>query len=399
MILFVELVFWICLGVCVYIYFGYPALLWILTKIRPKPVLEGDITPSVTFVIAAYNEEQVIAQKIANSLSLDYPADRIEVLVCSNGSVDRTDEIVRNYGDPRVRLLSLPQPGKMNALNEGVKIARGELLVFTDADFLLDAHTLRLMASKFADPEVGGVCGSRNTTVRREGDATGEGEGLYAKWDKWQKTLESRIGNVFAADGLLYAIRRELYTPIADVHASDDIYVSTRIPLQGYRLVFDPNATAYELASVQSEQEFKRRIRVTNHSVRALLTLRSHLFTHGFYSLELLSHKLIRHLIPFFLIPMLVASAVLAPRSPSYAVMFGGQVAVYALAIVGWMLRKRPIGRAKPFFVPYYFCFVNAAAFFGLLSIARRRNITAWTPRGGALPSSESQDRAAGSTR
>jgi cellulose synthase/poly-beta-1,6-N-acetylglucosamine synthase-like glycosyltransferase len=256
------------------------------------------------------------------------------------------------------------------------------------------------MMSKFADPEVGGVCGSRNTSVRREGDATGEGEGLYARWDKWQKTLESRIGNVFAADGLLYAIRRELYTPIADVHASDDIYVSTRVvALHGRRLVFDPDATAFERASVQSEQEFRRRIRVTNHSVRALLTLRSHLFTHGFYSVELLSHKLIRHLIPFFLIPMFAASAILATSGPIYTIAFAGQVLVYGLAIVGWMLRQRPIGRAKPFFVPYYFCFVNAAAFFGLLSIARRRNITAWTPRGGALPSSESRDPAAGSTR
>jgi cellulose synthase/poly-beta-1,6-N-acetylglucosamine synthase-like glycosyltransferase len=392
-------VFWLCLAVCVYIYFGYPALLWVLSRIKPKPVRTGDVTPHATFVIAAYNEELVIAEKIRNSLSLDYPADRVDVLVVSNGSTDRTDEIVRGFGDGRVQLLSLPEPGKMQALNEGAKIAAGEILVFTDADFLLDAHTLRLMASKFADPEVGGVCGSRNTTVRREGDATGEGEGLYARWDKWQKTLESRIGNVFAADGLLYAIRKELYTPIADVHASDDIYVSTRIPLQGYRLVFDPDATAYERASVQAEQEFRRRIRVTNHSVRALLTLRSHLFTHGFYSLELLSHKLIRHLIPFFLIPMFAASAVLVTRAPVYALAFAGQVAVYGLAIVGWMLRNRPVGRAKPFFVPYYFCFVNAAAFFGLLSILRRRGITAWTPRGGALSSPESRDPAATSSR
>ncbi len=390
MIAFVALVFWFSLAVCVYIYFGYPALLWVLSKVRPKPVREGNVTPSVTFVIAAYNEEKVIGEKIENTLSLDYPADRLEVLVVSNGSTDRTNEIVASWKDPRVRLLALPQPGKMQALNEGVKAATGEILVFTDADFLLDHHTLRLMASKFADREVGGVCGSRNTTVRREGDATGEGEGLYARWDKWQKTLESRIGSVFAADGLLYAIRRELYVPIADVHAADDIWISTRVPLQGYRLVFEPNATAFERAGVQAEQEFGRRIRVTNHSVRGLLTLGSHLFTHGFYSLELLSHKLIRHMIPFFLIPLFASSAVLATRHWFYALTFGGQVAVYGLAIVGWLLRHRPVGRKKPFFVPYYFCFVNAAAFFGLLGIARRRNVAAWVPRGGeVLPPSD----------
>jgi biofilm PGA synthesis N-glycosyltransferase PgaC len=398
-IVFAGIVFWFCLAVCLYIYFGYPALLWVLSRLRPRPVREGDVTPLVTFVIAAYNEEKVIAEKVTNSLSLDYPADRIEVLVVSNGSKDRTDEIVRGFTDPRVKLLALPEPGKMQALNEGAQAARGEILVFTDADFLLDPHTLRRMMAKFADPEVGGVCGSRNTSVARGGDATGAGEGLYARWDKWQKTLESRIGSVFAADGLLYAIRKDLYVPIADLHAADDIWISTAIPLQGYRLVFDPQATAFERAGVQAEQEFGRRIRVTNHSVRGLLALRGHLFTHGFYSLELLSHKLVRHMIPFFLIPLLAASAVLAFHGPFYAVALAGQVAVYGLALLGWALRNRPVGRAKPLFVPYYFCFVNATAFFGLLSIARRRNITAWGPRGGALPSAESRDPAASSTR
>lgn len=395
------ILFWLCLGVAVYVYFGYPALLWIVSRLRPRPVREAEITPLVTFVVPAYDEERVIGEKIENSLSLDYAPDRIEVLVVSNGSTDRTNEIVASYGDPRVRLLALPEPGKMQALNAGAKAARGEILVFTDADFLLDPHSLRSLIAKFADPEVGGVCGSRNTSIRREGDATGEGEGLYARWDKWQKVMESRIGSVFAADGLLYAIRKELYVPITDLHGADDIHISARIPLQGYRLVFDPRATAYERAGVQADQEFGRRIRVTNHSVRALLALRSHLFRHGFYSLELLSHKLVRHMIPFFLVPLFVTSMILAPRGVFYAVALGGQVLVYALAVAGWALRNRPVGRAKPLFVPYYFCFVNAAAFFGLLSILHGRKLTAWVPRGGhALPSApESSDRAARSIR
>ena len=387
MIVAAEVVLWICVTVCVYVYFGYPALLWVLSRVRERPVRAADHTPLASFVIAAYNEERVIGDKIANTLALDYPEDRIEVLVVSNGSTDRTEEIVRSWNDPRVRLIALPRPGKMHALNEGAKAATGEILVFTDADFLLDRHTLRLLASKFADPEVGGVCGARNTTVRREGDATSEGEGLYARWDKWQKTLESRIGSVFAADGLLYAIRRTLYTPIADLHAADDIWVSTRIPIQGYRLLFEPNATAYELAGVDADQEFKRRIRVTNHSVRGLLTLGTHLFTHGFYSLELLSHKLVRHLIPFFLVPLFIVSAFLAAYRPIYLLAFSGQVALYALALIGWALRGRPIGRAKPFFIPYFFCFVNGAALFGVLAILRGSKTEAWVPRGGdSLP-------------
>ena len=369
MIVAAQWIFWISFAICLYVYFGYPALLFVVSRLRERPVRSGDHTPFVSFVIAAYNEENNIGEKITNTLGLDYPADRIEVLVVSNGSTDRTEEVVRSWPDPRVRLVALPSPGKMQALNEGARAAIGDILVFTDADFLLDPHTLRLMTSKFADPEVGGVCGARNTNVRRGGDATSEGEGLYARWDKWQKSMESRIGSVFAADGLLYAIRRELYSPILDVHAADDIWISTRVPLQGYRLVFEPRATAYELAGVQAEQEFGRRIRVTNHSIRGLLTLGSHLFTHGFYSLELLSHKLVRHLIPFFLIPLLLTSAILAPHHPFYLVALLGQLAIYMLAAIGWALRGRAIGRAKPFFVPYFFCFVNAAAFFGILAV------------------------------
>nr|MDQ3283749.1 glycosyltransferase [Acidobacteriota bacterium] len=174
-----KIVFWFCLAVCVYIYFGYPVLLWIVSRLRPRPVREAEVTPMMSFIVPAYNEERNIAAKIENTLSLDYPADRIEVLVMSNGSTDRTNEIVSSFTDPRVKLIALPQPGKMEALNEGARRATGEVLVFTDADFLLDAHTLREMARKFADPEVGGVCGARNTNVVREGDATGEGEGMY----------------------------------------------------------------------------------------------------------------------------------------------------------------------------------------------------------------------------
>jgi cellulose synthase/poly-beta-1,6-N-acetylglucosamine synthase-like glycosyltransferase len=377
-----KIVFWFCLAICVYIYFGYPALLWVMSRLRPRPVREADVTPSVSFIIPAYNEERNIAAKIENTLSLDYPGERIEVLVMSNGSVDQTDEIVRGFTDPRVKLVVMPRPGKMEALNEGAKRATGELLVFTDADFLLDAHTLREIARKFADPEVGGVCGARNTTVKREGDATGEGEGMYAKWDKWQKVRESQIGSVFAADGLVYALRKSLYMPIHDHAQADDIAISTRVVLQGYRLLFEPRATAYENAVVVAHEEFRRKTRITNHSVHALLKLGpAALLTSGFYSVELLSHKLIRHFIPYFLIPLFVASAMLARSGWFYTLAFLGQLAIYTLAILGALLRDRPIGRSRLFTVPYYFCFVNAAAFVGILGLLRGRKTSAWSTR------------------
>jgi cellulose synthase/poly-beta-1,6-N-acetylglucosamine synthase-like glycosyltransferase len=373
--------FWISFGVCSYIYFGYPALLWVVSRLRPRPVREDDVTPHVTFVIAAYNEERNIAAKIENALSLDYPADRIEALVVSNGSTDRTNDIVRSYTDPRVRLITLEQPGKMEALNEGARSARGEILVFTDADFFLDPHSLRSLARKFADPEVGGVCGTRSSGMQREGDATGEGEGMYGRWDRWQKVRESEIGSVFAADGLLYAVRKELYVPIDDPAQADDIAISARVVLQGKRLLFDQQATAWERSTVHAKEEFRRKVRVTNHSVRALLNLRSALFTRGFYSVELLSHKLVRHLIPFFLVSLFASSVALVRRGPLYALALAGQLVVYGLAAAGALLRDRTIGRAKAFTVPYYFCFVNAAALLGVLSILRGRKTSAWSSR------------------
>lgn len=374
-----AIVFWTCLAVCVYVYFGYPLLLRILSRVRPRPIAADSITPAVSFIVAAYNEEALIRRKIDNSLSLDYPGEKIEVIVISNGSQDRTDEIVASHGDPRVSLVRLATPGKANALNEGARRAKGEILVFTDADFQLEPDALRILVRGFADASVGGVCGARSTGSRREGDATGEGEGLYGKWDRWQKIQESRIGSVFAADGLLYAIRRSLYVPIADPDQADDIAISAHVVLQGYRLLFEPAAMAWEEAGIEAKSEFQRKIRVTHHSVRALLNLRGALFNRGWYSIELLSHKLLRHCVPFFSLPLLIANIVLARESRIYVGALLVQGAIAILAFAGMLLRNTV--RIRLFSVPYYFCFVNAAAFFGILTIFRGQRVHAWRER------------------
>ena len=374
-------IFWTSLAVCLYIYFGYPALLLVISRLRRKPVREADVTPLASFIIPAFNEEKTIGAKIENTLALDYPPERLEVLVVSNGSTDRTNEIVRGWNDPRVKLIALERPGKMAALNEGARAATGEILVFTDADFLLDNHSLRLIARKFADPEVGGVCGARNTNLERGGDSTGEGEGLYHRWDKWQKIRESEIGSVFAADGLLYAIRKELYVPITDPHQSDDQAISMRVVLQGYRLLFEPKATAYEKAAVEASSELRRKIRITQHSVASLLKLGRPLFTSGWYSIELLSHKLVRHMIAFFLIPLFVANLFLVNVSRFYALTMIAQILFYLLALVGAAMRNTKFGRAKPLYIPYYFSFVNTTAFLGILSMLRGHKQDAWTTR------------------
>jgi cellulose synthase/poly-beta-1,6-N-acetylglucosamine synthase-like glycosyltransferase len=378
----VKALFWIYAVIVIYIYFGYPLLLCVLSRLRPRRGAAGeDARPTVTFIIPAFNEEQNIAAKLENTIKLDYPIDRLEILVASNGSTDHTNDIVRSWPDQRVRLIALEQPGKLQALNEGACQASGEVLVFTDADFMLDRHSLLALVRPFVDAEVGGVCGCRKPGIGGRGDATGAGEGLYARWDKWQKIRESEIGSVFAADGLLYALRRELYVPVIDPAQADDIAISARVVLQGRRLVFEPQATAWEHAVVEGREEFQRKIRVTNHSVRALLNLGSALVNCGLYSFELLSHKLIRHFVPFFLVAIFIGSISLSFQSPLYELALKAQCLFYGLATIGAVLRSKQLGRIALLYIPYYFCFVNAAAFFGILSIATGRKLAAWSTR------------------
>lgn len=374
----------------VYLYLGYPLLLLVLARLRSRQVAAGMIRPPVTFVVPAHDEEAVIGEKIDDCLAQDYPAERVEVLVVSDGSTDRTEAITRErvLRDPRVRLLALPRSGKAGALAAGARAASGEILVLTDANALLAPGSLVRLVEPFADPEVGGVCGRKVYRAGRGADATELGENLYWRWDQWQKGLESRIGSVFAADGTLYAVRRSLFVPLADPAQADDIAISARVVLQGRRLLFEPGAVAWEEPPAEGRDELRRKVRVTNHSVRALLYLGRRLWTSGFYSVELLSHKLLRHLAPFPLLALLLSSLALALRLDGAAgALFGLcfllQAAVYGLGVLGFVLRGTRSGRLRFLSIPYYFSMVNVAALLGVLSILRGVRPARWTPREG----------------
>lgn len=376
--------FAISLAACAYLYFGYPALIFVLGRIRYRPVRTADeARPSMTVLIPAFNEAALIEEKLRNTHALRYPADLLETLVVSDGSTDATVAIARRYAHQRVRVLDLPRGGKAHALNAGAQEAAGEILVLTDANSLLDPDALRHLARNFADPGVGGVCGNKRYRAAEGADATTEGEGLYWRYDKWQKEQETRIGSIFAADGTLHAVRRALYVPIDDPAQADDIAISTRVVLQGSRLIYEPAAVAWEEAPVEGRDEFRRKVRVTNHSVRALLNLRGALWSSGFYSVELISHKLLRHFAPVFLLPLLFSNLALAGAHPFFAVTLALQVTFYGLALAGAMLRATPVGRLRIVSIPYYFTLVNAAALVGVLSILRGRRQHAWTPRHG----------------
>jgi cellulose synthase/poly-beta-1,6-N-acetylglucosamine synthase-like glycosyltransferase len=371
-----------CLGACVYVYIGYPCLLKLLGRLRPRPFRSAPNHPPVSVIIAAHNEAAVMDQKLRNTLDLDYAGD-LEILLACDGCTDGTVELARRLDRSCIRILELPRCGKGKALNAAVAQAGGEVLVFTDANTILAPDSVTRLLAGFADPQVGGVCGNLRHLPTRAGDTAGRGEGLYWRYDKWIKRLESACDSIVAADGSLYALRRKLFVPIMDPALADDMAISMRVVLQGQRLVYEPRALAYEEAPSDSGEEFRRKIRITNHSIRALLDLGSALWTPGLYSVEIWSHKLLRHLIPFFLIGLAGTTAWLAWRNTLFALAAALQLAFYSAALSGFALRRTRLGRCKPLTVPFYFCLANLAAFLGTCSVLAGRRTVAWSPRKG----------------
>jgi cellulose synthase/poly-beta-1,6-N-acetylglucosamine synthase-like glycosyltransferase len=378
-----EWLLFACLGTAGYVYVGYPLLLLVLGAVRRREVRKRDATPSMSLIIAAHNEQDGIAQKLENTLSLDYPRDRLETIVASDGSTDGTERIVRQYAARGVRLLSLPRGGKVAALNRAVAEAGGEIVAFTDANALLETRALRRLARNLSDPEVGGVCGNQRYRLEHSRDAAGEGENLYWTYDKWIKRLESRVGSSIAADGSIYAIRKRLFVPLEEAAQADDFAISVQVVAQGYRLVFEPDAISYEAPSASSEQEFLRRVRIANHNLRGLLYVKDVLnpCRYGLYAVEMLSHKVLRYAVPFLLPVAYAANAALARRSVPCRLLFLGQVLFSGCALAGYALRHSRWRRTKIFYAPYYFLLANAAALLGALSLLKGERITAWQPR------------------
>ena len=378
-------IFGVSLGVCVYVYAGYPALLALLARLRPRPVRRAPVLPTITVVIPAFNEEAVIERKIRHTLANGYPEALLEIVVASDGSTDRTNEIVRRWEGDSLRLLPLPRSGKVVALNAAVAVARGDIVVFTDADVSLDAGALAHLVSNFADPAVGGVTGRKAPLAGPGAAAIGRGEGLYTRFDEWQKFLESRIGSTVAAHGALHAVRRELYVPVSDPSGADDMAISMRIVLQGRRLVYEPAAMARVDLPHDARVEFARKVRIANQVMRALWHLGPALWSSGFYSVQLISHKLLRYCIPVFLVLMLAANTALVPPGNSgWLLLWILQLAFYGAAVTALLLGGRPRGMLhRVLAVPYYFCVVNAAAMGAWLSLLRGRGSGTWTPGGG----------------
>lgn len=375
------LLFWGSAALLLYTYALFPLLVAARGLWRRRPHREAAITPSLSVIIAAHNEAHVIGQKIDNILSLDYPRGYLELIIASDGSDDGTNDLVCSYQARGVRLLELPRRGKAAALNAAVAAATGDILVFSDANSLFAPQSLRALVRPFADAAVGGVAG--NQVYRRTAAATlaGEGEQRYWNFDRELKRLESAGGNVISATGALYAIRRSLFTPVAE-GVTDDFYTSTGVIAQGYRLVFAPEAIAYEAVAGKSRDEYGRKVRVMTRGLRGVYLRRALLNPrrYGFYALQLLSHKLLRRLVAVPLLLMALVSPFLWSRGWFYGLATGAQAAFYSLAVAGALLEGPARQRLKLLALPYYFTLVNVAALQATLNVLRGRAIVIWEP-------------------
>jgi cellulose synthase/poly-beta-1,6-N-acetylglucosamine synthase-like glycosyltransferase len=377
-----ESLFWLALAMIVYAYAGFPIFLAAAALQRPRPVRRKFIQRTVNLIIAAYNEERTIAARIDNALSLDYPNQLLEVIVVSDGSEDATDQIVAAHRDPRVRLLRVPRRGKIHALNEAVAIAAGEILVFSDANTMFAGDALRKLVRNFNDPDVGGVAGRKLYLTAAGSDSCSRGETAYWSYDTMLKLLESSSGSTVSADGAIYAIRRLLYRPLTDAAVTDDFAISTAIVEQDQRLIFDGEARAYEFVVPTAEQEFGRKVRLMTRGLRSVLLRRRLLnpFSYGLYSINLLSHKVLRRLVPLLLLTLLMSSLLLATET-FYLAALAGQVAFYAVAATGSLLRRTAIGRTKVFSLPFYYCLSNLSVLVALGKLVAGHRVELWRPQ------------------
>ena len=367
-----------------YTYLLFPALCWFRSMCAPFPVAATDIEPSVSLIVACYNEEQDIPDKLENILDIDYPDDKFEVIIASDGSNDRTNEIVRSYERRGIRLLELPRQGKAQTLNAAVPKSNGEILVFSDSNSQYETQAIRKIVRPFADDSVGGVAGNQCYVKgnKTSPQSTEQGEQAYWNVDRLLKIWESRAGNTISATGAIYAIRRSLFQEIPD-GVTDDFTTSTRVIAQGRRLVFEPEARSWEPVASSAGREFGRKVRVMSRGLRAVWMMRELLnpLRYGFYSLQLFSHKILRRQMYMPLLVVFVTTLLLCPKLPILIPLAAAQLLFYLAAVVGWISQRVGLKLPKVFFLPFYFCLVNVACIAATFNVLTGRKIIRWQPK------------------
>ncbi len=387
-----AIIFWVCVLLIFYTYLGYPLLLAAAARIvrrLHKKQWSPSAVPTVTILIAAYNEAEFIAKKLENTLALNYPHELLQILVAADGSDDGTDEIVRRFASRGVELNYIPErQGKMAAINRAIQLARGEIVVFSDANNAYEVHTLRALVAPFSDPRVGMVTGAKH--ILRGGGSLGNSEGLYWRYESFIQTHESRLGCCTGAAGEIMAIRRKLYTPPPPKIINDDANIALAVIRAGYRVVYAREARSFETVSLTAQDEIRRRTRIIAGRYQ-LISMAGRLlpWNRPVVVWQFFSHKILRPLVPFAMLGALIANlaaVVFVPAAgpaawlrlaPPYGLIYLGlQGLFYLLAAIGnWIDQKR---MRRLLYLPAFLVNSNLAALYGFISFISGKQTVLW---------------------
>jgi poly-beta-1,6-N-acetyl-D-glucosamine synthase len=387
----IAFLFWFFSLSIIYTYAGYPLLLGLFARLKPPKATYPPYEPFITLLIAAYNEESIIALKLENSLLLNYPREKLQIIVAADGSNDKTVDLVKQFADRGVELSYSPERrGKMVAINRAMELARGEVVVFSDANNMYEPETLKLLSAPFVDKEVGAVSGAKS--ILKGDGALGDSEGAYWKYESWIKKQETRLGCTTGVSGEVWAIRRALFERPPSVIINDDFYMAMRIVKKGYRMVYVPEARSIERVSLTAQDEVTRRTRIVAGRYQAI-SLASELvpFNWPLVTWQVISHKFMRPLVPLGMIGAFVCNVILIIweplagnlaflrlASPWNLIFMGLQIAFYVLAGIGSMLPSKH-KLARLFYLPTFLVNSNLAALYGLLRYMRGGQSTLWT--------------------
>jgi poly-beta-1,6-N-acetyl-D-glucosamine synthase len=381
--IWLTVIFLAAVFIILYSYAGYGILLLILVKIKRlfiKPK-EFDIAflPKITLLVAAYNEESYINEKIENSLSLDYPKSKIQYLFVTDGSDDKTPDIVQDY--PEIDLMHIPErQGKIMAVERAMPQVKGDIVIFTDANTLLNKEALKNIVRHFANKKVGVVSGEKRILNRDAEEAAGAGEGFYWKYESKLKQWDYELYSVMGAAGELFAIRTKLFQPIPKDSLIEDFYMSFKIVEKGYTIAYEPDAYAMEEPSASVKEELKRKIRIAAGGIQSIVRLKELLnpFRYHVITFQYVSHRVLRWTLAPICLPItFVTNIFLLSESMFFKVTMTAQVLFYTAALIGLLLEKKQI-KLKLLFIPYYFCMMNYAVYAGFLRFIKGSQSVLW---------------------
>lgn len=377
---FTEIIFWLSAFALLYTYLGYPFLVYLVAQMFPKIVNRAPYEPIVTILITAYNEEKDIRGKIENTLALDYPIDKLEIIVASDGSTDATDPIVKEFEAKGVKLFRQEgRVGKTDTQNNAIKQAAGEVVVFSDATTLYHSNVLRAMMPNFSDPTIGCVAG-KLVYVDDANSGVGAGAKSYWSYETFLKKNESRGCSLIGVSGCMYAVRKSAYRPMYP-EACSDFLICSVLYRQGLRTVYEPTAICTEETNHRADREFQMRVRIISQTLTDLWRNRDIMnpLSHGLFSLQLISHKMARYAVPVFLVMTLISSLYLATDSTFFKIIFGIQVIFYLSALLGLISRRESSGN-RIYAIPFYFVLGNIAIVRGVIEFLKGERYQRWEP-------------------